>query len=234
MIRKPVCLFPAVAAFAASGLIVVRAATPLPAWYGEPNTTRQGYEFTSASLTPPANILENAYGTPMITVNLGGFSDGWQDPANPIELSGVVANGAWDLGTAGAVTVQCQVGATPPAQGAYFHIDFQVYVVAYRGITSLPSFESPGFTALNLSLAQTTVAQDPQFPGATWEGRTWAGSFDQVTTNTIMFAIRAPGNNTAVIDTYEVFTRATLIPEPSAIFMLTLPVIGWSLRRRRS
>jgi hypothetical protein len=234
MKRKSLCGLPVAAILAAGAFSIVRAATPLPVWYGEPNTTRQGYEFTNNSITPSATILENSYGLPITTITLGGFADGWQDPANPIELSGVLANGAWDLGTAGAITAQCRVAANAPLPGSYYRIDFMVYAVAYRGITALPLFDSLGLTGRDLVLTQTTVAEDPIFPGATWEGRTWTGYFDHVTTNIVGFAIKSPANNTSVIDTYEIFTKATLVPEPSAILLWFMPVAAWSLRRRRS
>ena len=233
MTLKSICLLPVAAVLAGGGFNFVRAATPLPVWYGESNTTRQGYEFTTASLTPAATILGNTYGTPMTTIILGFGSDGWQNPAIPEQMSGVMANGAWDLGAAGSITVECQVAANPPPPGAYYHIDFEIYVVAYRDIMPLPTFDSLGLTPHDLTFTQTTVAQDPVYSSASWEGLMWTGSFDQVTTNNIGFAVRPPVNNTSIIDTLEVFTRVTLIPEPSSIVLVILPVVCWSLRRRR-
>jgi len=234
VIRISISLLAVVTIFAGGGIEIVGAATPLPAWYGQANTTREGYEFTNASLTPAATLLENANGTPAAVVSLGSFADGWQDPANPVQLSGVAQNGAWDLGTAGAITVQCAVAANPPVAGTFYRIDFEVYVVAYKGITALPSLNTLGLAANDLTLTQTTVAVDPVFPGATWEGLKWTGYFDNVSTNTVSFAAQSPTNNTSIVDTYEVFTRATLVPEPSTILLFILPAAAWLLQRRRS
>ena len=169
----------------------------------------------------------------MTTVNLGGYSDGWQDPANPIDLSGISNDGAWDLGTSGFISVLCHVASAPPPPGSYYRVDFQVYVVAYRGITSLPSMDTVGVTVLDPEYSQSTVGPDPGFPGATWEGSVWTGYVDQLGAGDLTFAIRAPVNNTSVVDTMEVFTKLTLVPEPTAPLLFAMSIMGWVLLRRR-
>jgi hypothetical protein len=234
MTLKP-AIYSAVAfILAAYGFSAAIAATPIPTWYGEPDTTRQGYEFTDGSFSPVPEVLENPYGTPVASVTLGGFSDGWQDPDSEFDLTGVLEDGAWDLGTAGAITVILKVAEDPPEPGSFYRIQFQIYVVAYLGITALPSLDTLGLAAEDLTLSQSLVAPDPLFPGATWQGRTWTGYFDSVTTNQIGFAVKAPANNTSVVDTFEVFTQVTLIPEPSAALMILASFLAWSLRRSRS
>jgi hypothetical protein len=222
------------AALAAGGLSDASAATPLPGWYGEPDTTRQGYLFTDGSLTPAPEIIENPYGTPVATVTTGGFSDGWQDPLAPFDLAGVADDGAWDLGTAGAISVILEVAENPPEPGTFYRIEFQVYAVAYFGITALPGLETIGLTPENLTVSQTLVATDPGFPGASWQGLKWTGSFDNVTTNQASFALKAPSDNISVVDTFEVFTQVTVVPEPSAALMMLTSLLAWSLRRSRS
>lgn len=224
---------PAAAWFVAGGLHHAMAATPLPSWYGEANTTRQGYTFGTGSLNPAPDILENPYGTPSATVVLGTFSDGWQDPVAPYDLAGVNDDGAWDLGKAGSISVTCPIAPLAAAPGTTYRVDFEVYSVAYFGITALPLFDSLGLTTNDLIYTQTTVANDPQFPGASWQGLKWTGYFTNQTSNTISFLIKAPANNTAVVDTFEVFTRMTLIPEPSAFLLVLAPAAAWSARRRR-
>jgi hypothetical protein len=231
---KPAFCSPIAAYLAACGFSSAIAATPLPAWYGDPDTTRQGYEFTSGSFSPLPEILENPHGTPVASVTLGGFSDGWQDPESEFDLTGVLEDGAWDLGTAGAITVMLKVAENPPEPGTFYRIQFQIYVVAYLGITALPGLDTLGLTAGDLTFSQTLVATDPLFPGATWQGLKWTGYFDNVTTNQIGFAIQAPTNNTSVVDTYEVFTQVTLVPEPSAVLMVFSSFLAWSLRRSRN
>ena len=222
------------ASLAACGFSAATAATPLPAWYGEPDTTRQGYEFTNGGVNPVPEILENPYGTPTSSVTLGGFATGWQNPASPTDLSGVAEDGAWDIGTAGTITVMLKVAEDPPETGTFYRIQFQVYAVAYLGITGLPGLDTMGLSAEDLTLSQSLVAVDPQFPGATWQGLKWTGTFDNVTTNQVAFAVKAPGNNISVVDTFEVFTQVTLVPEPSSVLMILASLFAWSLRRSRN
>lgn len=210
---------------------LLHAATPLPLWYGQPGTTRQGYTFGSGSQTPGANPLVNSYGTVSSQITLGSFSDGWQDPAEPVDLSGVDADGSWDLGLAGNFAVSAPYAPAAPAPGFYYRVDFQVYAVGYRGITALPNFSLTGATPSGLSMTQAFVANDPLFGGATWESRTWTGYFDTTTAPPVAFTISAPANNTSVIDTIEVFTRITLIPEPGSTALCL--AAGLLLLRRR-
>jgi hypothetical protein len=167
-------------------------------------------------------------------VTLGGFAAGWQNPVSPADLSGVAEDGAWDIGTAGTITVMLKVAEDPPETGTFYRIQFQVYAVAYLGITSLPGLDTMGLTAEDLTLSQSLVATDPQFPGATWQGLKWTGTFDNVATNQVSFALKAPSNNTAVVDTFEVFTQVTLVPEPSSSLMILASFLAWSLRRSRN
>lgn len=210
-----------------------RAATPLPLWYGQPGTTRQGYLYTGGSLTPAANPLENAYGTVSSQITLGSFSDGWQDPNDPIDLTGVDADGAWDLGRSGKIAIAAPAAPSDAAPGFYYRVDFQVYAVGYRGISALPSFSMDSIVPQNLSMSSATVANDPLFPGASWDSRTWTGEFYTTSAAPVVFNITAPANNTSVVDTVEVFTRFTLIPEPGTALLAGLSAVFCFLRRKR-
>lgn len=225
-------IFPASLSFLAISTVLT-AATPLPLWYGQPNTTRQGYAFSSAALSPAASPLENPYGAVTSQVTLGNFSDGWQDPNDPIDLSGVDPDGTWDLGLSGNISVSVPAVSGPAASGYVYRIDFEVYAVGYRGITALPSFSTTGFTPVGLTMTQSTVAPDPLFPGASWDSRRWTGYFDTTSGSPVTFTVSAPANNTSVIDTLEVFTRFTLIPEPAVSLLFFGPAIGLLLRRHR-
>lgn len=233
MKRSSLHFLPAAACFVVGGLDDAMAATPLPSWYGDSNTTRQGYTFTSGSLSPTPEIHENPYGTPVATVVLGTFSDGWQDPLAPYDLAGVDDDGAWDLGKGGTINLTFQIAPFAAAPGTTYRVDFQVYTVAYYGITALPSLDTLGLSANDLTLTQNTVANDPLFPGATWQGLKWTGYFENQTSSTISFQIKAPANNTSVVDTFEVFTLVTVIPEPSAFLLILTPAAAWAARRRR-
>lgn len=213
----------------ASGLF---AATPLPVWNGQPGSTRQGYEFTSGDTTPDASPLINSFGSVSAVVTTGSFSDGWQDPGEPIDLSGANVDGAWDLGVAGTISASVPVIPSSPAPGFYYRVDFHVNVVAYRGITSLPSFTNSGFTAMGLTMTTGTVAVDPLFPGASWDYRSWTGYFDTVSPAAVQFGVAAPANNSSVVDSFEVFTRYTLIPEPGSCTLIGIGLLLGSRRRR--
>ncbi len=227
-------LFPPAAAWIAiGGLHHATGATPLPPWHGTPGSTQQGYLFGNGSLTPTPDILDNPYGTPAATVVTGPFSDDWQDPDATYDLAGVNDDGAWDLGKTGTITIVLPFTQFAASPGVTYRVDFEVYTVAYLGISALPLFTSPGQTASALTLSQNTVATDPLFPGATWQGLNWTGYFENLTSNTITFAIKAPANNTSVVDSIEVFTHVTVIPEPSAFLLVILPAAAWIGRRRR-
>ena len=122
---------PTAAIIAVGGMNVVSAANPLPAWYGEPGSTRTDYIFDNASLTPAPSLTENPFGSPAATVTLGQFAAGWQRP-NTYDLSGVDNDGAWDLGKAGSISVTVPFAQTVPLAGMNFSVDFQVYSVDYR------------------------------------------------------------------------------------------------------
>jgi len=232
MIRPTSCTNHLIALIAACSVGALSAATPLPSWDGDPGSTRQGYLFNTGSLAPTANFLANSYGVPSASITLGSFNTGWQDPLGQFTNPGADGDGAWDLGIAGFIDVQVPVAPAPADPGTHYRVDFQVWAVAYQGITALPAFSAVGLSAEDLASNQHLVAIDPEFPGASWQGITWTGYFDDVTTDHITFRIQAPSNNISVIDTYEVFTLTTLVPEPSASLLL-IAAASLGLRSRR-
>jgi hypothetical protein len=168
------------------------------------------------------------------TITLGAFSDGWQNPANPIQLSGVLSDGAWDFGSAGKISIQVPVIPAPISPGDVYRVEFLIYAVGYRNPTILPGLDIPGFIPSGLTLAEGTVAVDPIFPGSSWDFRTWTGELNNVASGAITFNLTSPAGNSSVVDTYEVFTRYTLIPEPTGTCLLLMPFVGLILARRRS
>ena len=234
MTQLPIAIFLA----SSGGVLLVSAATPLPLWYPGPDTTRQGYNFDTVSLTPPPNVVSNPYGTPLTTITLGTFSDGWQEPGNlppPAvnDTNGVAYDGAYDLGISGTVITQLAFASTVAAPGTYYRVYFQVYTVAYFGITALPAFNPVALSPTALVRTQSFVANDPYFPGATWQGVRWTGYFDNVTSNSLTLGITAPVNNTTIVDTFEVFTRFELIPETSSSLLALGSAVVLMIRRRR-
>lgn len=215
------------------------AATPLPTWVADPTTTRQGYEFNTGSLTPMANTLDNTNGVPMTTITLGVGSDGWQKPGNLPKpavnaTNGVTYDGAYDLGILGTIVSDIAFAPTAASPGTYYRVYFQLYTVDYEGITKVPDFFPNNLTVMDLAMTKVFVANDPRIGFATWQGLTWTGYFDNVTSNNLAFGIIAPNNNTSIIDTYEVFTRYEVIPETSTnLLALGSTLLLMAYRRRR-
>jgi hypothetical protein len=221
-----------------AGTAVLRAATPLPPWYLEPDTTREGYQFTSGSLNPLPEIDENPNGTPAAEVVVGEFSDGWQNPAVPWASHGLIGDGAWDLGVAGTFSVLSKIAADPPTPDSVFRVDFLIYV-AYlydSNIIVAPELDIVGQSPLDL--AYTDVALGT-VSNRTYRGRTWTGYLENVTTNQIEWVASTPTvtsgtEPTAVLDTVEIFTKVTVVPEPSSCLLLALSSFICLLCRRRS
>lgn len=209
------------------------AATPVPSWFGL-NSTHQAYFFGTGSTTPTADTLANPYGTPVATVTLGTFADGWQNPAEEFDNPGLNGDGAWDLGINGNISINMLAAATTPAPGTFYRVQFEIHTVAYEGITPLPVFDTLGLTAHDLQQTVTTEGPDPLVSGAFWRRVKWTGYFDNLSTNALTFLLTPPTNKTSQIDSFEVFTQYQVVPEPSAAILLVAPALGWCVRRRRA
>ena len=221
------------------------AASTLPLWYNQADVlhTRQGHLFGTNDLTPTPDINSNANGTAQTIVNLGQFADGWQEP-NTIQQSGVdvdpdpnnrTGDGAWDLGIAGSIETGINFAPSTPQPGMFYDVEFQIYAVAFSSLQRLPEFEAVGLSSQDLSYSQETV-EGPLVLNATWEGMMWTGTFKNVDSSslTIRFNVPTDVNSTSIIDSYEVFTRYTLVPEPSASAMLLGSLLVLISRRRRA
>jgi autotransporter-associated beta strand protein len=114
------------------------------------------------------------------------------------------------------ISVKVPFAPAAPLAGMYYNVDFQVYSVAYQGIISLPTLDTPGMTAVGLATQAGTVAPAPAFPGSSWTFQQWNGSFEQVTATSLTFDLRVPSpmaplyqGTTSVVDSYEIFTQYT-------------------------
>ncbi len=212
----PPCLTTLAAVLATGGFDDLWADTSLPEWYGQPRSSHAGYLFSTAGTSPAANINENPFGSPVAVITLGDLADGWQQPADPIALSGVAYDGAWDLGNQGYISVTVPFAPSAPLAGMYYDVKYQVYAVAYHGITPLPVLDTPGMAVAGLTTQSGTVALDPWFPGATWDFQQWNGSIEHLAATTLTFDLKVPPpvaplyrGTTSVVDTYEIFTQYT-------------------------
>lgn len=216
---------------------VASAATPLPTWYGEPGSTRQGFRFSTSSLTPVPEVSENPFGTAVSQVVLGGFAAGYQSSTDEFATSGVDKDGAWDLGVAGSFSLACRIASSAPAPGETYRVDFLIYAVYYLDSPMIqpPVLDTLGLAAQDLAVVSETVGHDGFRP---YIGRTWTGYFSEVSTDGISVAARVPTvtsgiKPTTVLDTFEVFTRVTVVPEPAVPLLAAFASMVLLARRKR-
>lgn len=214
------------------------ASTPLPTWYGDAGTTREGFRFSTSSLPPSPEINENPFGTAVSQVILGDFAAGYQSPADEFATNGVDKDGAWDLGVAGSFSMACKIAASAPAPGETYRVDFLIYAVYYLDspIIVAPQLDTLGLTAQDLVVTSQQVGHDGFRP---YIGKTWTGYFDGVTSDGVGVAVRVPTVSsgpkpTTVLDTFEVFTRVTVVPEPAVPLLVGLTCLVWLPRRKRT
>ncbi len=217
----------ALACFAAQA----EGAATVPDWYGGPSSTHQTFFFSNDDPTPVPDQLESAFGAATLTVNTGFAASGWQDPEGAFTSPGIDDDGAWDLGNQGFIEISLPVAALAAEPGTSYKIDFLVYVSGMVTPTALPALEAVGLTPQDLTDQTATGPSDGAL--SRWDNRTWTGYFDGVTDNTVTFRIQAPTNG-SVIDTFEVYTNVTVVPEPSIALLGLLAGVPVMLRRRRN
>lgn len=186
-----------------------------PVWYGEAETTRALYPFSTDSLNPSPEVLENPYGSPSAVVTVTEpFGTGWQDPADAFSTPGVDADGAWDVGPDGSIALTIPFTAGPTDPGLEYRVEFYLYVVAYEVPVTLPEISAPGLVLENVSSSTETVKQDTlgRYTGLTW---TAEAPVDGGNTVDLLFEAATAG---AVIDSIDVHTRVTTTGEPQNVY----------------
>ena len=206
-------------------------ASVVPSWAGEPGATHYTYNFSTSDSTPAPDIAQSAFGAPVLTVNTGIASSGWQNPAEEFTSPGVDGDGAWDLGNGGVISFSLPVAAAAASLGTTYRIDFVVYAVSFIVPNSLPTLSAVGLAPQDQVISNATVKDAP--PLSRWDSRTWTGYYQGVTSNSVTFNITAPTNG-STIDTFEVYTRLTVVPEPSSALLAMLAGAAGCLRRRRN
>lgn len=219
-------------------------AATLPAWYNAADATHThlAHLFTTDDLTPAPDSNINSNGTPVTTVNLGGFNDGWQEP-NTIDQSGAdidpgtpgrQTDGAWDLGVAGSIQSEINIAPSAPLSGMFYEVKFQVYAIALDSLQRLPELEVVGHTAGDLTRSEVAV-DGPTTLSGYWKGITWTGTLQNVNTDQLTFSFNVPTDvdSTSIIDSYEIFTSYTVVPEPSTSMMLLGSALVLVSRRKR-
>lgn len=200
-----------------AGLVPVATANPPPPeWAGEDDTTSQRYIFTTDNPMAMAEEFDNEYGNPALQVTVDsetapGFGSGWQDPDD----DGVTredSGGAWELGPNGDITVSVPF-ADELSEGFSYDVDFFVNIVYATGFYGPPS---PGIESHTPD--SETVSVQPGFDTAgpvSWDLMVWEGTLTDVQTNTLSFVADSTGEFGSLVDTYEVYTDFTLVPEPA-------------------
>ena len=205
-------------------------AAVVPSWSGEAGTTHFTYQFSTGDSTPAPDIAQSGFSSPVLTVMPGFASSGWQDPGAEFTSPGVENDGAWDLGNGGVISISLPVAAAAASLGTTYRIDFVVYAVSFIVPNSLPAMSALGLSPQDEVIQDSTVEQAP--PLSRWDSRTWTGYYEGVASDTITFNITAPTNG-STIDSFEVYTRLTVVPEPSSAGLAMLAGFFGCLRRRR-
>lgn len=205
-------------------------AAVVPSWAGEAGTTHHTYTFSTDDATPEAGIAQSTFGTPDLMVTLGLASSGWQNPGEEFTSPGVNDDGAWDLGNQGYMEISLPVAAAAAAVGTHYRIDFVVFVTGMVTPTAMPSLSAVGLNPQDLVILNETGPMDGML--SHWDNRTWTGYYDSVTADSISLRISAPSTG-SVIDTFEVYTRLTVVPEPSSALLAMFAGVAGCLRRRR-
>jgi hypothetical protein len=110
--------------------------------------------------------------------------------------------------------------------------------VAYlydSNIIVAPELDTLGLSPLDLGYTDVALAT---VSNRTYRGRTWTGYFENVTTDQLGLVVRTPTvtsgtQPTSVLDTVEVFTKVTVVPEPASCLLLALSSFACLLRRHR-
>ena len=200
-------------------------------WYGGNLSSHQAFFFSSDDPTPAPDQLTGSFGAAGLTVSPGFAASGWQDPGAAFTSPGIDDDGAWDLGNQGFIEVTLPVAALAAEPGTSYKIDFLIYVSGMVTPTSLPALDTMGLTPQDLVVQTATGPADGEL--SRWDNRTWTGSFEGVTDNAVTFRIQAPTNG-SVIDSFEVYTNVTVVPEPSFMLLGLLAGLPVVLRRRRN
>ena len=202
------------------------ATTLVPDWNGDPLSTSANYVFTTSSRTAPPESFVNPFGTPSLLVeDEQFFGTGWQDPNGVFQLTRVAAEGAWDLGQAGRLSIDIPVSALGDTSPKDLHVF--VNFIWYLGPVGSPSVQLVGHSPTTQSLTSEFVEADG---AGSWRRTIWQATFDDYTGDSILLRLQAPTNG-SVVDSVAAYT---LIPEPSGALMIALALGGLVFLRRRS
>lgn len=207
------------------------AASVVPSWAGEAGTTHHVYTFSSNTATPAADTAQSAFASPTLTVLPDAGGSGWQDPNEEFTSPGVNSDGAWDLASSGSISISLPVAAAAAAVGTTYRIDFVIYVVGLVTPNELPSLSTVGLSPQDLAITDANV--QPPMPLSRWDSRTWTGYYEGVSSSAITLQLLAPELSGSTVDTFEVYTRVTVVPEPSISMLALAAGLAGCLRRRR-
>ncbi|WP_367871458.1 hypothetical protein [Luteolibacter sp. Populi] len=116
--------------------------------------------------------------------------------------------------------------------GQTYRIDLMVYAVVFRAAQVVPALQVLGVGPGDIHLDNQGVLSTLS-GGGTWEYRTWSTTIQDATNSSISMTLAPPGTGVSVIDRVEIYTRYTVVPEPSVPLLVLLPGLAWCLRRRR-
>lgn len=193
----------------------VTTTTASPSWHGEAGTSYQEFRFTSNDPTPNPETVANLYGSPVSEISVTEpFGAGWQDPAVEYSLSGVNADGAWDLGPEGQIGVSLPVGPTRSSPSLEYDVDLFVYIVAYVGPVDLPVLSVSGHE-LTEETSNTELVQNDTL--GSYQSITWTGRLVGLAANQLSLVAAAESNG-ALIDSIEIHSRYSVSGESAETY----------------
>lgn len=212
------------------GAIIV---SPVLPWeLGDPNTTYQQYTFSTDSQNPDPEQIINPFGDPsmdIVFVPFIGVGTGWQDP-DPDVFSINREDGAWDLGPEGFITVDIPFGLPLPSPAHFYQVEVFIGVV-YDDFYGLPALSLSPSASITQTLDSSWELESGFFK---WGLITASATIESVFAEHFSISIISTGDFGSLIDTVEIHTRYTLIPEPRVYALLTgLVVLGVVLFSRR-
>ena len=212
---------------------------PEPDWSNQDGLmTFQQFNFLTDAVSGVPDASSNAFGQAEFSVTVipeGAFGEGWQDPDGD-GLARDNNGGTWDVGPEGSILVSVPIGEiTNGGSFPGFNVEFLVNVIGLQGdpFAALPVLSFPGQADVSESQVSEGIVEAAGIAG-NWTYRSWSGGAVQgVQQETLNFLISSVPDPTSLIDSIEIYTNATVIPEPRVYALFFGLAVGFLVVARR-